>query len=91
MTKEQLLELAKENGIKIYEYNMTNKKAFCVEKNIVMDHSRIESEEEETAILKEQIAFILGGCLYTLKDIKNEKLVKQLTDEAREYARRNLS
>lgn len=66
MTSLCLMRLSDWYQIPIWNFSTKNKKAFCVENNIVIDFCRVETERECKELLSEEIGHVLCRAMYPL-------------------------
>lgn len=90
MNTFQLLQLAEEENISVYNFKIKNKKAFCVEDSIAIDISRIETEREQKRILSEELGHILSGSLYPLSQCGNHLYENNIRRQERKAYDRSL-
>lgn len=81
MTKQELLELAELRQIPVYDIKTNNKKAFYVDGEILVDFSRLKTEEEAENVLADMLARALSGVGVGI--VKLKQCVNSTEDERR--------
>ena len=66
MNTFDLLRLADELAIPVYDFQMTNRKACCTEDAIAIDFQSIDSERESKRLLAEELGHVMNKALYPL-------------------------
>lgn len=90
MNSFQLLQIAEQEKIPVYNFKTGIKKAFCVQSAIAIDFSRIETEREQKALLAEELGHILSGALYPLLQCGNPLYKQNVLRQERRARDRSL-
>lgn len=90
MNSYQLLQVAENKNIPVYDFKTRNKKAFCLEDAIAIDFSRVETEREQKRLLSEELGHILSGALYPLSYCGNPLYRENIQKQERRAHDRSL-
>ena len=81
MNTEGLMRITDRLKIPVFDFRTRNKKAYCVENEIVIDFQRIESDREGKQLLSEEIGHVLCDAFYPLcycsDHLKDLNIMKQ--------------
>lgn len=90
MNSFQLMQIAENKNIPVFNFKTRNKKAFCLEDAIAIDFSRVENEREEKQLLSEELGHILSGALYPLSYCGNPLYALNIQKQERKAHDRSL-
>lgn len=66
MNTAGLMRITDRLKIPVFDFRTRNKKAYCVENEIVMDFQRVENDREGKQLLSEEIGHVLCDAFYPL-------------------------
>ena len=81
MNTEGLMRITDRLKIPVFDFKTRNKKAYCVQNEIVMDFQRIECDREGKQLLSEEIGHVFCDAFYPLcyccDQLKAANIMKQ--------------
>jgi Zn-dependent peptidase ImmA (M78 family) len=87
MTSTQLIRIADRFNLQVYNFKLTNKKAFSVEHStIVLDETKIESDREFREVFSEEMGHCITQSFYPLSSC-NSALQRLNTDKMERRAK----
>ena len=90
MNSFQLLQIAEQEKIPVYNFKTGTKKAFCLENAIAIDFSRVETDREQKELLAEELGHIMSGALYPLLQCGNPLYKQNVLRQERRARDRSL-